>query len=173
MKTVGGRLLLHFAIILAALGALWVMRLPARNQAWQTSCASNLKQLALAASAYAADYDGRYPLKPRPGGDWMAFEWGTFPIRVMWRRGYHLQVLEPGPVFSYVKNACMAGCPSDPARFRRGFRDHPRSSYEWNDALCGKIADEVKGQWLVRDREPWHGGRRNVAGTRGRVGLVD
>ena len=173
MKTVGGRLLLYFAIIVGALGVMWAAQAPAREEARQSACAGNLKQLALAASAYSADYDGRYPLKPRPGGDWMAYEWGTFPIRVMGRRGYHLSAAKRGPIFEYVKNTCIAACPSDHAHFRRDFAEDPRSSYQWNDALCGKVTDEVKGQSLVWDREPWHRGRRNVANTEGQVGLVD
>jgi hypothetical protein len=173
MKNVAARLLLYFAMIVGALGVMLAAQGPAREKARQSSCAGNLKQLALAASTYAEDFDGRYPLKPRPGGDWMATQWGTFPITVYGRHSHHLSVLQAGPFFTYLKNACMNYCPSDPSHFRREFKDHPRSSYDWNYALAGKLLEQVKGQPLVWDREAWHRGRRNVADTKGMVRLVD
>ena len=139
---------------------LWVFWLPlAREKARQQSCASNLKQLSMAALAYAQDYDGRFPLKPRPGGDWMAWQWST------WRTSE-----AAGPLMAYVKNYGTCWCPSDRAF---GWKPDPYGSYLWNDALCGKLIGECNGKPLVWDREPWHRHQRNVARVDGTVETME
>jgi hypothetical protein len=164
-----------YAVLIVGVGlfalGLWWFHGPAQDSR-QSSCASNLKQLALAAQSYAADYDGRLPLKPHPGGDWMAAQWGAFPITVYWHHGYHLTAPHGGPLWDYAKNCCICMCPNDPSHFRSDFKDHPRSSYDWNYALCGKLLEQQKAQPLVWDREPWHRGQRNVAYGEGGVRLV-
>ena len=61
-----GFTLIELLVVVAIIAVLIALLLPAlgqaREQAKTTACLSNLHQLALAASAYVADYDGQYPL---------------------------------------------------------------------------------------------------------------
>lgn len=158
-----------YSVVVIGLGAAVLGPLvfvPAREKARQSACASNLKQLSMAALAYAQDYDGRFPLRPRPGGDWVAWSWTTRPMH---GGRNHLYAPSGGPVWDYAKNTCIAYCPSDPAHSRRDFKDHPHSSYVWNDALCGKTLKQAKDQRLVWDLAPFHSDGRNVAFINGHV----
>lgn len=163
---------LGYSVLVVGLGAaiLWpFVRLPAREKARQSACAANLKQISLAAIQYAQDYDGRFPIKPRPGGDWVARSWAARPMH---GSRYHLYAPSGGPVWDYAKNTCINRCPSDPDNRSRGYAAGAHSSYLWNDALCGKLIDDCTGQPLVWDREPWHSHQRNVAFTNGQVRLL-
>lgn len=72
-------------IITLATTAVFVWGHGARERARQASCTSNIKQLGLALSMYAADHNGWYP----PSTDWAE------------------------PMNGYVKNAQVFQCPSD------------------------------------------------------------
>lgn len=124
---------------------------PTRETTRRESCAWNLKQLSLAALMYAQDYHEYFPLKPRSGGDWTVWH---FNARTWDERA--------GPLAPYMEDGRLDLCPSDRTD-TRSFNANPRSSYVWNDALCGKLVDDCTGQPLIWDREPWHRHQRNVS----------
>jgi len=131
-----------------------------------SACRANLRQLHMAALAYTHDYDGRFPLKPSPRGDWMAAEWSA-----LWMpdfRSYKAIGVRPGPLTGYAKNYGLTGCPSDNSRRRPDFAATPHSSYTWNNALCGKLAKDVPNDLLVWDRAPFHDRGRNVITVSGK-----
>ncbi|MCE5236974.1 hypothetical protein LLH23_00600 [bacterium] len=129
-------------------------------------CRDNLRALQAAAAAYGVDWDGRLP--PRPvEGDWMARRWTASPMRVGLRRLYHVGVAEPGPLWPYLKNACVNRCPSDPDNSTNTYAAGAHGSYVWNTDLSGT---PVKDVWpLAWDRAPFHHGARNAVWSDGRL----
>lgn len=90
-------LLVVIAIIAILAAILFPVFARAREKARQSSCLSNLKQLALGIAQYNTDYDGVYP--------WLRLgAWGT-PPDCAWG-------MENG-TDAYVKNAQVWECPSD------------------------------------------------------------
>ncbi len=95
-----GFTLIELLVVIAIIAILAAILFPvfarAREKAKQTSCLSNMKQIALAADMYTQDYDETYPLNiyPTPVG---AF---TF---------YHA-------LMPYMKNAQVLTCPSEANR---------------------------------------------------------
>ena len=150
------------AIILVGGQVFWVLFFrPAHEYACLSSCQSNLRQLQLGATAYAMDWDGHLPPRPTEG-DWIARRWEAYPLRVGLRWRYKSVPTVSGPFDSYVKNAGIYGCPSDPKHWRG---DPVRSSYEWNYALAGKLLEDVPGKPLAWDRAPFHRHGRNLVWT--------
>ncbi|MEN6305031.1 MAG: hypothetical protein ABFD96_20025 [Armatimonadia bacterium] len=123
------------------------------------SCQSNLCQLRYAALAYATDYDGRFPRKPAPGGDWMAWDWSTVSVS----DSRHPEAMHiAGPLTPYTRNYRLIACPDDPSQSSPDFANSPHSSYTWNNDLCGKLAKDVPDRPLVWDRAPFHDHGRNL-----------
>lgn len=89
-------LLVVIAIIAILAAILFPVFAKAREKARQSSCMSNLKQLALGVLSYVQDYDERMPSQ---FGGWVS----TNPPHGF---GYHL-------FMPYVKNAQIWRCPSD------------------------------------------------------------
>ncbi len=98
-------LLVVIAIIAILAALLFPVFLRSRENARRVACASNMKQIGLALTQYAQDFDGVNP--PRysgPDADWTV---SNPPLqRLNWR------VL----LFPYVKNAAVFQCPSNPKR---------------------------------------------------------
>ncbi len=115
-------LLVVIAIIAILAAILFPVFAKAREKARQTSCASNLKELALAALMYAQDYDEMYPLNavPIPGTTNQAYYW--------------FDLMEP-----YIKNYQILVCPSHSNIWIGGFgfTNTLQASYAWN---CGYLA---------------------------------
>ena len=91
-------LLVVIAIIAILASILFPVFSRAREKARQASCASNLKQIALAAIMYSQDYDETYPSAWRDvdgSGDWSA---GDYSWRVM--------------LLPYIRNVQIFQCPS-------------------------------------------------------------
>lgn len=88
-------LLVVIAIIAILAAILFPVFAKAREKARQSSCQSNLKQIALAEMQYVQDYDEMFPTSHRvPDGDGYQRHW--------------LILLQP-----YVKNTQLFRCPSD------------------------------------------------------------
>jgi type II secretory pathway pseudopilin PulG len=109
-------LLGSIAIIALLAAVLLPVLAQARGQTQQSACASNLRQLGLAALQYAADYDGALPLTSHSGP---TAAWAT--------------TLRP-----YGVTPALRLCPADPARSQRLARGG--TSYAWNENLLSEWA---------------------------------
>ncbi len=94
--------LIELLVVIAIIAVLAAILFPtfsqAREKARQTACMSNLRQLGMALTQYAQDYDETYFL-------------GPYTAVIEGRR------LAPGPpdfLFPYVKNSAVFQCPSEP-----------------------------------------------------------
>ena len=90
-------LLVVIAIIAILAAILFPVFAKAREKARQSTCASNLKQIGLAAQQYVQDYDETYPWYVN-GSSWTSWAAGS---------AYWGRFLEP-----YCKNQQMFACPS-------------------------------------------------------------
>ena len=113
--------LIELLVVIAVIAILAALLFPvfsrARDKARQASCASNLKQLGLAAALYIQDYDEHYPLGHAPEADPLITfdEGGDY-------EPHFIELLRP-----YVKNSQNQGvwrCPSDPSQVLRKEGDH-------------------------------------------------
>ncbi len=96
-----GFTLIELLVVIAIIAILAAILFPvfarAREKARQTSCLSNVKQLALGVLMYAQDYDERLPgtyQKDGQAADWPLHKWAA-------------------SVVPYVKNSQLFVCPSD------------------------------------------------------------
>src|SRR5690242_1981973 len=111
-------LLVVIAIIAILAAILFPVFAQARESARESSCLSNLKQLATAMMMYSQDYDERYPVNGN---------------QVYW-----MDLLQP-----YVKNSRVFNCPSTSDNWRSFFETgklNDKASYKldnfyWNDPV--------------------------------------
>ncbi|MBD3173881.1 MAG: DUF1559 domain-containing protein [Armatimonadia bacterium] len=133
MRSSRGWSLVEILVVIAIIAVLAAILFPvfarAREKARQTSCLSNLKQLATAATLYSDDYDGYHTR-----GQFAPFT------------GVHtwLDAIEP-----YLKNEQVAICPT-----ARRTDDLPHS-YGYNIAWWG-AGDVPDGMHGIQDRYPVH-----------------
>ncbi len=123
-----GFTLIELLVVIAIIAILAAILFPvfarAREKARQTSCLSNIKQLTIAVSMYAQDYDELLPTEDyNYGGDG-----NTAGVDGSWR----------GVILPYVRNVQLFICPShrptDP-RFDGSYNDDGQNaSYAINDA---------------------------------------
>ncbi|MGM0492379.1 MAG: DUF1559 domain-containing protein [Armatimonadota bacterium] len=118
-----GFTLIELLVVIAIIAILAAILFPvfarAREKARQTSCLSNVKQLALGAMMYVQDYDETYPpslCAPVPGTNPVLTALTSFSA--------HDQI------FPYVNNLQIYTCPSGP-----GGSLHS-GNYGFNEALC-------------------------------------
>jgi prepilin-type N-terminal cleavage/methylation domain-containing protein/prepilin-type processing-associated H-X9-DG protein len=118
-------LLVVIAIIAILAAILFPVFAKAREKARQSSCSSNLKQIALAAMQYAQDYDERTPYPTGAGMGW-AGTTGTMTCAGCFHLYESGQVTAAGPRYEpfqpYIKNRQVWWCPST-----NSYR-----SYAWN-----------------------------------------
>ena len=175
MKTRGERLplgrdraaftLIELLVVIAVIGVLAGLLLPAlagaKRKAQSVRCVSNLRQIGIAVRLHADDQGGRLPRARANGGTNGAP--GELPSIQ--------EVLRP----LLADKSEVFKCPAD----RQGLFDREGSSYEWNEALNGRILhrvgeDAIEGSappFLLRDREGWHPrGSRNAVFADGRAG---
>jgi prepilin-type N-terminal cleavage/methylation domain-containing protein/prepilin-type processing-associated H-X9-DG protein len=97
-----GFTLIELLVVIAIIAILAAILFPvfarAREKARQTSCLSNVKQIALAADMYCADYDGCYPM------NFFASSVGLYTF-------YH-------GLLPYMKNNQLLDCPSEKDRIK-------------------------------------------------------
>jgi len=114
MKSINrGFTLIELLVVIAIIAILAAILFPVfakvREKARQTSCASNLKQLALGVTQYVQDYDERFPT------GWMNQSTHVVDGKIQYW---------PYAIFPYVKSAGVYKCPDDS-------RNHA-SSYLYN-----------------------------------------
>src|SRR5262245_31805620 len=102
-------LLVVIAIIAILAAILFPVFAQAREKARQTSCLSNMKQLATAVAMFTQDYDEHLP---------KAF----FNDVVNGPTGFHPETPWESVLYSYIKNEGIFHCPSDPTDNYRGKR---------------------------------------------------
>jgi len=101
------------AIIAILAAILFPVFAKAKEQARQSVCTSNIRQLAVGFLAYMKDYDGGIP-----STGWcdrvLATDWvvtGT----AAWNNGFTVADVENGVLFPYVRDKKVYRCPSDPS----------------------------------------------------------
>ena len=110
-----GFTLIELLVVIAIIAILAAILFPvfarAREKARQTSCLSNVKQLALATHMYVSDYDEvMYPnCIGVPGAP--PIQGVVYPHN--WVAYGHSLILWPDLIYPYVKNTQMFRCPSD------------------------------------------------------------
>ncbi|MEN6644043.1 MAG: hypothetical protein ABFE08_16520 [Armatimonadia bacterium] len=144
------------------------MRAGGRHPAYpRLTCQIHLRQLQYAALAYAQDYDDRFPRRPSPGGDWMVWKWSA--LRQPDSRSFRPIGTDDGPLTPYTRNyRTIIACPEDRSQQAETSTNVPHSSYTWNNALCGKLAQDVPNHLLIWDRAPFHDRGRNVIAVSGK-----
>lgn len=128
-------LLVVIAIVSILASILFPVFARARENARRSSCASNLKQLAMGLMMYAQDNDGGLPAYSTPRAD------GT--ANATWAKLYL-------PTIDYVKNQQIYRCPSAPA--------HPFAITDYRAAQYGYT-------WGNGTPISWTGVKANYAGT--------
>ncbi len=126
----GGFTVIELLVVIAIIAILAAILFPvfakAREAARQSSCASNLKQLSLGLLMYVQDYDETMP-GSAPGD--APSRWGHW-VPGIWVSAAAPSQVDQGAVYSYVKNANVFRCPSDPNANTK------RLSYSMN-SVCG------------------------------------
>ena len=111
-----GFTLIELLVVIAIIAILAAILFPvfarAREKARQTSCLSNVKQMALGAMMYVQDYDEI--MFPRCTGTWG----GVPPATIYWMPR---SAAETGLISPYTKNYQMMICPSEPTRRGYGY----------------------------------------------------
>ncbi|HEX5218944.1 MAG TPA: prepilin-type N-terminal cleavage/methylation domain-containing protein [Verrucomicrobiae bacterium] len=107
-----GFTLIELLVVIAIIAILAALLLPAlsqaKNHAWRVNCASNLKQLAIAAHVYAGDYGDRIP----PNQDSVARGWVGGLTQGL-PDATNVMLLREALLFPYNKSVGIYRCPAD------------------------------------------------------------
>ena len=127
-------LLVVIAIIAILAAILFPVFAKAKAKAQQTTCLSNIKELALAVLMYASDYDDTAPLAAYAG------HWST-----KWHNGTTYSTLRwAGQIYPYVNNLGIYYCPSVPNYF-----DTPPCSYLGNGVIFWYMTEKQLGEVVL------------------------
>lgn len=106
--------LIELLVVIAIIGLLSAILFPVfatvRGRARQTSCLSNLRQIASAVQIYAQDYDARYPYAVDPSDKMSPFIWSGYPA--FQAQIPQLPYLQDN-LFPYIKSKDVFRCPGD------------------------------------------------------------
>ncbi len=132
-----GFTLIELLVVIAIIAILAAILFPvfahAREKARQTSCLSNVKQLALAFMMYAQDYDDRMPFAYDMAPDW---SWeSAWDFYVNWADGTH----RLGLIGPYTLNEQITLCPTVGELQSWG---RPYSGYAYNASYVGGSPDD-------------------------------
>ena len=126
-------LLVVIAIIAILAAILFPVFAQAREKARQTSCLSNVKQLALAFLMYAQDHDERMPFAYKMASDWSwTSAWDYYTAG--WPPTYELGLIGP-----YTRNEQINACSTAQGLESWG---RPYSGYAYNASYVGGSPDE-------------------------------
>jgi len=126
-------LLVVITIIAILVAILFPVFAKAKGKAYQISCLSNVKQLALAFLMYASDYDGRMPFAYEMAADWSwTSAWDYYSEG--WPPTYQL-----GLIGAYTNNEQINACPIAQGLESWG---RPYSGYAYNASYVGGSPDE-------------------------------
>ncbi len=144
-----GFTLIELLVVIAIIAILAAILFPvfarAREKARQTSCLSNMKQIALGVLMYAQDYDEHLPMQYH-----VALGSDVQELLEPWGRSFWFVPIEP-----YLKNEQILQCPSGQYDYIYGqvgsgsVRIYKDVDYGWNYMFC--YIQPVK---LARIREP-------------------
>ena len=164
-NTSSGFTLIELLVVIAIIAILAAILFPvfaqARESARAISCLSNMKQIGVAWTMYAQDYDETYPLSRSigyvAGGD----DCGYAKDKVGWR----------GETFPYVKNYDLTKCPSNPnnnqlteegdKNFKISYGSNGVVQWGWNPlklASLNRPAETVmllESTWSCNDLGDW------------------
>ena len=137
-------LLVVIAIISILAGMLFPVFSRAREKAREADCTSNVRQMMLAFTMYASDYDGKLPIQPPTQAGAAGYQAGV--------PNYSLNPWPSWPraIFTYTSNTGIFRCRSseDQAPPRRGI------SYFMNGVVMGRLLDaapDVSSYVLIHD----------------------
>ena len=111
-----GFTLIELLIVMAILALLAALLFPvfarARGKGYQTVCASNLKQIGLAAAQYSQDNEGlMFPALSHAYDDGTVVTWGGCAV---YKPSFRFDTA-CGRLGAYVKNASLWNCPAEPS----------------------------------------------------------
>ena len=139
-----GFTLIELLVVMAIIAILAAILLPvfakAQQRARQTTCLSNVKQLALATLIYIQDYDETLPIAVTCRPDW------SYCHSLM-------ESIEP-----YAKSSQLRFCPNDPhgAIDLSAFPGLGRYSYGWNKAVFAyMVPGQPRGEVLTLGKIPY------------------
>ena len=112
-----GFTLIELLVVIAIIAILAAILFPvfarAREKARQSSCSSNLKQIATAMLMYAQDYDEQFTRYRQTDGSGSYYLPDRLDGDFNWYDGNGLSYTWPTNIYPYVKNAQVFVCPSD------------------------------------------------------------
>jgi len=130
-RTRRGFTLIELLVVIAIIAILAAILFPvfaqAREKARQTSCLSNMKQLALSALMYTQDYDEKFPTAG-------VYDWSDNGGTIDPGTHYWPQRLEP-----YIKSIGVLRCPSD------GGPSTAESNYNWSGPYISYATNSLMG----------------------------
>jgi prepilin-type processing-associated H-X9-DG protein/prepilin-type N-terminal cleavage/methylation domain-containing protein len=127
-------LLVVISIIALLLGILLPSLSTARQQAKGVVCLSKLKQMALAANAYTADYKGHFPIgyyKEFSGAIKTDYVWDFITTSTFSSKKY-----SPGILWSHTDSMAIQQCPSFKGSSNAG--REPYTGYNYNISYIGR-----------------------------------
>jgi prepilin-type N-terminal cleavage/methylation domain-containing protein/prepilin-type processing-associated H-X9-DG protein len=141
-----GFTLIELLVVIAIIAILAAILFPvfarARENARRTSCASNLRQVGLAAMQYVQDYDGVFPINGYLTGLTPAEANATQPGG-NWSNGY---IFWPQMLFPYHKSIPMFFCPSSPLPRSATSMNARDGHYGANRFVMGDVATTPRVQ---------------------------
>ena len=129
-------LLVVIAIIAILAAILFPVFAQARLKAKQTTCASNLRQTAVAFDMYTQDYDQTYPMAVYYNSDYSVET--AWDYTLTWNKQFQVISRKPGLIGSYAKTNEISSCPSNEIKEQWG---RPYTGYAYNTSYIGCIAD--------------------------------